>query len=155
MWPSPSAAARRRLCERVVECKLHFGRCIRLWPSNETRKKSNLCHWTRTKKSSKLSTKLVFSLQLHLIILQSLWISKYSNDYLLTSWKGLSATHFSFETHLCLRVGTRPAENARATKFGNFLVQTMRQDDGERHAFFGLVGRVSKHQSLEEISMTN
>lgn len=45
MWPSPNAAARRRSCERVAECMLLFGKYIRLWPSNEQKRKRD-CEWT-------------------------------------------------------------------------------------------------------------
>lgn len=51
-------------------------------------------------------------------------------------------------THLCLRIGTSPAENSRATEVSDFLVQAMGKDDGERHAFLSFVSCVAEHQTL-------
>lgn len=50
--------------------------------------------------------------------------------------------------HLCFWIRTSPPQFVASPEFGDLLVQLVREYDGQRHAFLGFVGCVTKHQAL-------
>ena len=52
--------------------------------------------------------------------------------------------------YLCLGVRAQPGHLAAPPQLGHLGVETVGQDDGERHALLRLVGGVAEHQALTE-----
>jgi len=49
---------------------------------------------------------------------------------------------------LSLGVGSEPLAGSVTSEVGHSLIELVGEDDGERHGFLGLVGRVAEHKSL-------